>query len=258
MRELVRFVQSASKVELNNLSHIPYAHFLVGGACILFIPAIPDESVLLWLRRKSSIPTSTGADPAWSRKKRSESRGGSESGRGHGPRGGRTAHAERGRSRTGRAGCQGAHDPGPLRRDRLRPAQEPRRERPGERGRLSAWATSTSYAPGPTFRSTISPASRRGRSSSSSPGSRECGVAHLPLEQKKFRGKITFVDPQIQPVAETAVRIYAEFENKDRELQPGLKGVMTIYLTPDMAAPSARPTAPTVGARTTGAASVPR
>jgi hypothetical protein len=57
MRELVRFVQSASKVELNNLSHIPYAHFLVGGACILFIPAIPDESVLLWLRRKSSIPT---------------------------------------------------------------------------------------------------------------------------------------------------------------------------------------------------------
>ena len=43
MRELVRFVQSASKVELNNLSHIPYAHFLVGGACILFIPAIPDE-----------------------------------------------------------------------------------------------------------------------------------------------------------------------------------------------------------------------
>src|ERR1700722_2897909 len=43
--EFVRFVQSASKVELNNLSHIPYAHFLVGGACILFIPAIPDEFV---------------------------------------------------------------------------------------------------------------------------------------------------------------------------------------------------------------------
>jgi len=56
-REFVRFVQSASKVELNNLSHIPYAHFLVGRACILFIPAIPDEFVLLWLRRKSSIPT---------------------------------------------------------------------------------------------------------------------------------------------------------------------------------------------------------
>ena len=28
----------------------------------------------------------------------------------------------------------------------------------------------------------------------------------LPIEKKRFRGKITFVDPQIQPVAETAVR----------------------------------------------------
>jgi hypothetical protein len=42
-REFVRFVQSASKVELNNLSHIPYAQFLLGSACILFTPAIPDE-----------------------------------------------------------------------------------------------------------------------------------------------------------------------------------------------------------------------
>jgi hypothetical protein len=57
VREFVGFVQLASKVELNNLSHIPYAQFLVGGVCILFIPAIPDKSVLLWLRRKSSIPT---------------------------------------------------------------------------------------------------------------------------------------------------------------------------------------------------------
>jgi RND family efflux transporter MFP subunit len=71
--------------------------------------------------------------------------------------------------------------------------------------------------------------------------------AHLPIEQKKFRGKITFVDPQIQPVAETAVRIYAEFENKDHELRPGLKAVMTIYLTPEGASP---PTGPTVGVRT--------
>src|SRR5262249_36996312 len=52
----------------------------------------------------------------------------------------------------------------------------------------------------------------------------------LAIEQKKFRGKITFVDPQIQPVAETAVRIFAEFENKDFELRPGLKAAMTIYL----------------------------
>jgi RND family efflux transporter MFP subunit len=71
--------------------------------------------------------------------------------------------------------------------------------------------------------------------------------AHLPIEQKRFRGKITFVDPQIQPVAETAVRIYAEFENKDHELRPGLKAVMTIYLSPDGPAP---PPSTTVGART--------
>jgi RND family efflux transporter MFP subunit len=70
--------------------------------------------------------------------------------------------------------------------------------------------------------------------------------AHLPIEQKRFKGKITFVDPQVQPVAETAVRIYAEFENKDHELRPGLKAVMTIYLTPDGTSPAA---SPTVGAR---------
>jgi RND family efflux transporter MFP subunit len=52
----------------------------------------------------------------------------------------------------------------------------------------------------------------------------------LPIEQKRFRGKISFVDPEIQPVAETAVRVYAEFENKDFELRPGLNGVLTIYL----------------------------
>ena len=35
----------------------------------------------------------------------------------------------------------------------------------------------------------------------------------LPIEKKKFTGKIVFVDPQLQPVAETAVRVRAEFEN---------------------------------------------
>ena len=52
----------------------------------------------------------------------------------------------------------------------------------------------------------------------------------VPIEQKRFRGKITFVDPQIQPVAETAVRIYAECDNRDFELRPGLKATMTIFL----------------------------
>ena len=50
------------------------------------------------------------------------------------------------------------------------------------------------------------------------------GGEPLPIEKKRFRGKITFVDPQIQPVAETAVRIRAEFPNPDFELRPGLEG----------------------------------
>jgi RND family efflux transporter MFP subunit len=65
----------------------------------------------------------------------------------------------------------------------------------------------------------------------------------LPIEKKRFQGKITFVDPEIQPIAETAVRIYAEFENKDFELKPGLRATMTIYL-------NSPTTPPTVGART--------
>jgi len=72
-------------------------------------------------------------------------------------------------------------------------------------------------------------------------------AAQMPIEQKRFRGKITFVDPYIQPVAETAVRIYAEFENKDHELRPGMKAQMTIYLTPEGAA---APPTQTVGVRT--------
>jgi multidrug resistance efflux pump len=58
----------------------------------------------------------------------------------------------------------------------------------------------------------------------------------LPIETKKFLGKITFVDPQIQAIAETAVRIRAEFDNNETfDLRPGLKVQMTIYLTPDVA-----------------------
>jgi RND family efflux transporter MFP subunit len=58
----------------------------------------------------------------------------------------------------------------------------------------------------------------------------------LPIEKKRFRGKITFVDPQIQPVAETALRIRAEFDNPAGELRPGLMVQMTIFLTSDAAA----------------------
>lgn len=64
-----------------------------------------------------------------------------------------------------------------------------------------------------------------------------------PIEKKRFRGKVTFVDPQIQAIAETAVRIYAEFDNPEGELRPGFKGSLTIYLN----APVQQ--SPTVGAR---------
>jgi RND family efflux transporter MFP subunit len=64
------------------------------------------------------------------------------------------------------------------------------------------------------------------------------GGAPQPIERKKFRGKITFVDPKIQPVGEEAVRIHAEIENRDPEFQlkPGLKAQMTIYLDSDAGA----------------------
>jgi RND family efflux transporter MFP subunit len=68
----------------------------------------------------------------------------------------------------------------------------------------------------------------------------------LPIEQKRFRGKIQFVDPQLQPVGEDGVRIFAEFDNRDHEMRPGLKGTLTIYLNTEGAAPAA----PAVGART--------
>ena len=62
------------------------------------------------------------------------------------------------------------------------------------------------------------------------------GGEPLPIDKKRFRGKITFIDPEIQPVAERAVRVRAEFENPGFELKPGLMVQMTIYLTPEAAA----------------------
>jgi RND family efflux transporter MFP subunit len=61
------------------------------------------------------------------------------------------------------------------------------------------------------------------------------------MESLRFRGKITFVDPQIQAVAETARRIRAEFDNPDFRLLPGLKVQMTIYLTDNVASRISQP-----------------
>jgi len=70
----------------------------------------------------------------------------------------------------------------------------------------------------------------------------------LPIEKKHFRGKITFVDPQIQPIGENGVRIRAEFENPG-DLRPGLMVRMTVFLTPDVAAAGPDGAAPTRTAR---------
>lgn len=58
----------------------------------------------------------------------------------------------------------------------------------------------------------------------------------LPIENKRFRGKITFVDPQIQADVGEEVRIRAEFENPDLELRPGLRVQITIFLGNEVAA----------------------
>jgi RND family efflux transporter MFP subunit len=60
--------------------------------------------------------------------------------------------------------------------------------------------------------------------------------APLAIEKKRFRGKVTFVDPEIQPEVERSVRIRAEFENPGWELRPGLDVQMTIFLAQDAAA----------------------
>ena len=71
----------------------------------------------------------------------------------------------------------------------------------------------------------------------------------LAIEKKRFRGKIKFVDPQIQPVAEEALRIRAEFENPTGELRPGLMVQMTIFLNSEVSASALGEPAPTQTAR---------
>ena len=65
--------------------------------------------------------------------------------------------------------------------------------------------------------------------------------------QKRYRGKITFVDLEVQPVGESTVRVYAELDNKDHELRPGFRATMSIFLDKEEAPANA------VGARNNGA-----
>ena len=55
------------------------------------------------------------------------------------------------------------------------------------------------------------------------------------FERMKFRGKIVFVDPQIQAMVGQERRIRAEFDNLEYKLSPGLTVQMTIFLTDDVA-----------------------
>ncbi len=52
----------------------------------------------------------------------------------------------------------------------------------------------------------------------------------LVFEKKKYRGKITFVSPEVQTVGETGVRVRAELDNPDLELRPGFLARVTIFV----------------------------
>ena len=70
-------------------------------------------------------------------------------------------------------------------------------------------------------------------------------VAPQPIEQKKFRGVVTFVDPSVQAIGETGIRVYALIDNPTHELQPGYKAIMTFNLNKsDGGATLANPGAP--------------
>jgi RND family efflux transporter MFP subunit len=56
-----------------------------------------------------------------------------------------------------------------------------------------------------------------------------------PIEKKKFRGKVTFVSPELQSVGEDGVRIRAEFDNPNFELKPGLMVKISIFVPDEVA-----------------------
>jgi hypothetical protein len=67
---------------------------------------------------------------------------------------------------------------------------------------------------------------------------------------KQFRGVISSVDQSIQPIAEEAIRVYADLDNVNHDLKPGMKARMTILLKPDANAAYASPS-PVKSASTT-------
>ncbi len=60
----------------------------------------------------------------------------------------------------------------------------------------------------------------------------------LPIERKLFRGKITFVDPEVQVAGEKKRRVFIDVDNnEERELQPGMEADLKIYIDPESAPP---------------------
>lgn len=55
--------------------------------------------------------------------------------------------------------------------------------------------------------------------------------AELPIEQKRFRGKVVAIGTEVQSIGKNEVEVYAEIiNNQGKELRPGLRGEMAIYL----------------------------
>ena len=59
------------------------------------------------------------------------------------------------------------------------------------------------------------------------------------IEQQKFRGVVTFVDPSLQSIGESGIRIFAEIDNSNHDLKPGMKATMTFMLKPETPRPIA-------------------
>lgn len=69
--------------------------------------------------------------------------------------------------------------------------------------------------------------------------------ADLPVENTVYKGKISMVDSEVQVVAESATRVFVEVPNVDGQLRPGLQAEVTIRLTPQTAAGTAKSIQPT-------------
>lgn len=64
----------------------------------------------------------------------------------------------------------------------------------------------------------------------------EIAEVDLKVEQKRFRGKVTYVSREILSVNKTEVTVFAEVQNnRGFELLPGMKATITVYLDPKQA-----------------------